>query len=416
MPQTTTIDDKEDRPACSASSLAPTRQFTVTSFLMRPRQLAVLILLLYSYVAIAHLCSQHWDITRFIVAGDRFADETSLIAPIAITPNSPGYDGEFYYRLGLDPFTSQRTAFGITLDNPATRGARIGYPLLAWMFSFGQPWLLPWVMVGLNVLGMFAIAWMSMALAQFFGVPVWLGLAPAFYPGFLLTIVRDTTEICAITFGLAALCFAVRRQYWRALPLAAFAVITRETTLFYMAGFGVVELINCIRQRRWSWSLLALALPALVFFSWQYFIILHWEVSSYSGTSQNIGLPFVGLIGFFTTAFNEMRQFPWMSFDFKLRVYYMLSVGMCLALSGLAGFQAATGRANPGLRVSLALYVALVMCLTTAIWVQPYDYLRAFSDCFVVGATVIMLSSARWSAAALLAIIVPMWLLTERYI
>ena len=44
---------------------------------------------------------------------------------------SDGYDGQFVYRLALDPFTHAVTAHGITLDNPAYRQQRIATALLA---------------------------------------------------------------------------------------------------------------------------------------------------------------------------------------------------------------------------------------------------------------------------------------------
>ena len=46
-------------------------------------------------------------------------------------PNAAGYDGQFYYRLALDPFNWNKTAFGITMDQ-SYRYTRIGYPALAW--------------------------------------------------------------------------------------------------------------------------------------------------------------------------------------------------------------------------------------------------------------------------------------------
>ena len=34
----------------------------------------------------------------------------------------PGYDGQFYFRLALDPFTDKRKAFGVPLDAPLSAG------------------------------------------------------------------------------------------------------------------------------------------------------------------------------------------------------------------------------------------------------------------------------------------------------
>ena len=47
-------------------------------------------------------------------------------------PNSAGYDGQFYYRLALDPgqLSGPRTASAWTASY---RFVRIGYPALAWL-------------------------------------------------------------------------------------------------------------------------------------------------------------------------------------------------------------------------------------------------------------------------------------------
>jgi hypothetical protein len=382
------------------------------AFLSKPLPLALAILALYTALMAVQLHLHHWDVTTFITAGDIFVHREQLTAPIAILPNSPGYDGEFYYRLALDPFTRDVTAFGITLDNPATRMQRIGYPLLGWVFSLGQIKLLPWVMVALNLAGLFIITVLSTTLAARRGLPVWLGLAPAFYPGFVLTLTRDTTEIAAVTFGFTALFLALQRRPWRAAPFAAFGVITRETTLLYLAGFGLAELLSCIKQRLWSWRLVAFALPAAVFAVWQWTIIQLWGASSYSGTAQNIGPPFAGLVRFFTADISAILHDVPMSYDFKLHVYYAAAAAMCVLVCGLAGLAAVKGEADTGLKLSWVLYVLLIVCLTTAIWIQPYDFLRAFSDCFAVSATLVMLSRRRWIGGALLALVMPIWLLT----
>ena len=50
---------------------------------------------------------------------------------------SEGYDGQFFYRLALDPLASRTTDFGIILAS--YRHQRIGYPLAAAALSWGHP-------------------------------------------------------------------------------------------------------------------------------------------------------------------------------------------------------------------------------------------------------------------------------------
>ncbi len=88
----------------------------------------------------------------------------------------------------------------------------------------------------------------------------------------------------------------------------------------------------------------------------------------------------------------------------------------CVAPCGLIGVEAARGDAAPGLKVSWTLYCVLVVCLTTAIWVQPYDFLRAFSDCFVVGSILTLSSRRAHAAIPLLSLSAPLWLLNVLFV
>ncbi len=69
----------------------------------------------------------------FIVAGSPTCDFSKIPIPV-LDYKTGGYDGQYYFRLALDPLASQQTAFGITLDHPAYRQQRILYPALAHLF------------------------------------------------------------------------------------------------------------------------------------------------------------------------------------------------------------------------------------------------------------------------------------------
>jgi len=54
---------------------------------------------------------------------------------------SDGYDGQFFYRLSLNPFTaSPRCTASRSITRPIDSNA-FGFPLLVWIFSAGQPLL-----------------------------------------------------------------------------------------------------------------------------------------------------------------------------------------------------------------------------------------------------------------------------------
>lgn len=366
------------------------------------------VLALYAGLATAHLRIARSDVTALIVAGDMFTNRDRLDRPIRILPNSAGYDGQFYYRLALDPFTSEQTAHGITIDNPATRGARILYPLLAWATSLGRPAFVPRALLAVNLLGLVALAWIGVTVARQHGAPAWMGVLPTLYPGFIVTILRDTTEVTAAVPELAAVAFALRGRAWPAALCGAVAVLARETALFALAGFGIVELFRCVRARRISPALVAYMLPAAAFVAWQVAILWHWHLTSFSGTSQNLGPPLAGIVRFVATEVHAAVQATG-SRIFRLHLYWLAAAFMCFATVAIVAALAVRREAPTALVLSWALYAGLMLCLTTAIWVEPYDFLRACTEVFLLGATVVMVSRNRVSGLTLLVLTVPVW-------
>src|SRR6202166_2389010 len=84
-------------------------------------------------------------LSLFIMAGHVYTHRSQLPRGLLLVP-SAGYDGQFYYRLALGPRHRDVTPFGITMDQ-SYRYTRLGYPLLAWIFSLGQHQLVPVVLV-----------------------------------------------------------------------------------------------------------------------------------------------------------------------------------------------------------------------------------------------------------------------------
>ena len=163
-------------------------------------------------------------------------------------PNSAGYDGQFYYRLALNPFNWSKTAYGITMDEPY-RYTRIGYPLLAWLASFGQHSLVPLVLVGLNLLGVAAMAYLGAMFAREYGHHALWGLLFAAYFGLAISVGRDTPEPIAEAFMLPGL-LAYRRERWVLTgALFAFGAITRETILFAPFAIAVFRLVAIARRK-----------------------------------------------------------------------------------------------------------------------------------------------------------------------
>jgi hypothetical protein len=114
-------------------------------------------------------------LSLFIMAGHGYTHRGQLPHGLLLDP-SAGYDGQFYYRLALDPAHWSKTAFGITMDQ-SYRFTRIGYPVLAWLVSVGQHQLVPVALVSINLAGVAVMAFLGGIFARDSGRHALWGLA-----------------------------------------------------------------------------------------------------------------------------------------------------------------------------------------------------------------------------------------------
>src|SRR5215475_7160687 len=159
-----------------------------------PLFLLLIITIVTSLFTLGILRRSGFNAAVLVTAGDMFCN------PAAVPPDLPllrneGYDGQFYYRLALDPFTSKPTDFGITLDAPLYRHQRILYPLMAWAMSAGRSDLVPWAMLFINFSALCLLGWLGGVYAQTFKQHALWGLFLAIYPASLLSLTRDLVDL-----------------------------------------------------------------------------------------------------------------------------------------------------------------------------------------------------------------------------
>ena len=144
----------------------------------------------------------HGSIGRFILVGRRFATPSQLPHGIPLSPTY-GYDGQFFYRLALNPVNFSHIAYGIRVDQPY-RYMRIGYPWLTWLASFGQHVLVPVMLVAVNIVAIGAMGYLGGMFARQGGRHALAGLVLPAYFGLVTSLSRDTAE------PLAAVCLLGR--------------------------------------------------------------------------------------------------------------------------------------------------------------------------------------------------------------
>jgi hypothetical protein len=348
----------------------------------------VLTLVLACVFVVARL---HWvvsgDASRFVVAGDSFTDARKAppdLYVFKVAKYHRGYDGQFYYRMALDPFDLSASAHGITMDAPL-RFQRVTYPALAFVLSGGSSQAVPWALVAVNILALGVLAGIGGLLAQSSGRHVMWGLVfPAYY-GLVFTLSRDLTEIVEVALLLGGL-LALRRSRWLlAAVLLAAAVLTRETALFAVAGIAAYRLLVLVR--RWSRpgpSDLAWIVPAAAFAAWQiYCLLVIGRLPATSAPGNRFVFPGRQLIDAIPRWFRGLNSGTW--------AVHTLECVTLLAILGLAlvALRSTTAPIHERAAFIGLLLGALSVGISSGLW-TGIDHLRFFADVYVLAGLVIL--------------------------
>jgi len=316
------------------------------------------------------------DISRFVVAGAG-VDAQEVPPGLTVRSDIGGYDGVAFYRLAVNPFTRAKKAYGITLDNPPYRQQRIGYPLLVWIASLGNARAVPLMMVVSNVLALIAMAAVGDALA-----PRW-GVLFALYPGFILTLSRDTSEIVACMFMLATALALSRQRFIAASILLTCATLTRETALLIAIALAIV----------WAWKksvpAITFAIPIGVYVVWQAILAMIWGRLPVVAGAPATALPFSEFAKFLAAA--APRRIQLQRLNFMECIYLALLVILAVI---------AWKRSAIEWRIAWTGYLAIAAIMPHTIWIEDFGFLRIFADLFIVTAVLIVASNAyaRWIA------------------
>jgi hypothetical protein len=364
---------------------------SLTKALRTPRVFALIAMLAYLCGALPILALHRFDPSVFIIAGDRYVDASKLVSPIIVRPQSDGYDGQFYYRMALAPFDFETPAFGVRFDNAAWRTQRIVYPLLAWAAAFGRADLVPLSLFLVNVVGIGAIALFAVRLTALLKLPPLTPLAVLLWPGLIVSLTHDTTEIIACALLLAAFDMYLRGRMAGYAVLAALATLTRETSIVFFLGVFSFEAVSAVRSSAWrqSWLRLALAGLALVPFPiWRELQFDLWAQPPVSdAVRDNVGWPFAGVLHAIA---EDISGTSFGGGHLALRAYALAALALLAIFCTTVALRLRTAFRMPAIAPLAAGWlplIALMTMLNTA-WVQT-SFLRAFSECFVVGCLIV---------------------------
>ena len=332
-------------------------------------------------VAARLVLAAHGQVSDFVVAGRYFANPKLVPRGLRVFPGT-GYDGQFFYRISLDPVDFARRAFGVRID-ASYRFQRIGYPVLAWLGSLGgHPSLVPWSLIAVNLIAIGVVGFAASVLASQAGRhPAW-GLLMVGFFGFPFTLSRDTAEIVTAAFTLAGIVALRGRRYVIAAAALSAAVLTRETVVLVVFAYGVVRIVEVVRRKR---SLgapdLAWVVPGVAFVGWQAVVSAFSSTPAVSDLSANLSIPFVAMV---QAQAHWIAALPVAAADLWVEQAAVLIFVVAMGVVGLRGSSAGAHE-----RLAFVLLAALSASLAYGIWGGQADF-RSFSELYLFAVLVVI--------------------------
>jgi hypothetical protein len=378
---------------------------TLIRILRNPAAFAAAVMVAYFLAILPVLIYRDFDFSVFIVAGDKYVNADEVASPIIVRTNSWGYDGQFYYRLALAPLSLEQRAFGVAFDEPpAWRMQRIVYPLIAWAISLDRPAWVPASLVFTNLIGLWTIAFFASRITMQLRLDNYVALLIVLWPGFIVTLTHDTTEIISVAFLFAALSFYFAGNILWFGFFGLLATLTRETGILCLAGIFCFEAVlfwqaGFTRERLRRVLICGAAMIPYVIWHWAQQLL--WGESSASGTAYNLGWPFVGPLEMLRDMVTFARYSPEARSNFSPQARYWLVTSFdgfgilsLLMFCALGVWRASAIREADSSFKALVFgwlpIFALMMSLSASgPWVGPTAYFRAFTECFVVGSLIL---------------------------
>jgi hypothetical protein len=343
--------------------------------------------------------AQH-HLSDFVLAGSKYVSRGPATQGLHIRSGS-GCDGQFYYRLGLDPFNLQRVAYGIRFDS-MSRVERLGYPFLAWALAFGHHDRVPFTLVTVNIVAAAVLGLAGGLVAVSAGRHALWGMVFPLYWGYLWTLGRDLTELTTAALVMMALAALLRdRPVWAGLALLG-AVVSKETSVLLVGTLAIstlwlrhhgdtaaptLELSTpnatprlALRRSDGAWLI-----PMGGFVVWQLLLLAATgRLPIYKSGGENLGVPFVGTVhGFahYGALFPSVASALWFG-------------ELALLVIVIAATARLRNYAPREFQILWVVSVVLGICAATGIWLGDVGF-RSLDDLYLMSWVVLLFGPRR---------------------
>ncbi|MHB8626959.1 MAG: AZOBR_p60025 family cell surface glycopolymer formation protein [Aggregatilineales bacterium] len=343
---------------------------------VRPWMVALALCLIY----LAFVVVRYGNVLELVRPGSQYAGNLSTYSR-----DIEGYDGQFDYYIAVDPVNAPAH-----MDVPAYRYQRALYPFLARLLALGQTPLVPYALVGINLAALAIGTALLERLLEAEHVSPWYALTYGLFAGVFVAVRASTNEPLAYALVLAAIWAAQRGRIGWCVGSLALAALTKETTLFFAAGYCLYYVAHKVgNHREWRSAAIITLGVGLPFAAWQ--IILRLWLGAWG-----IGSGGAGATPFEIVLFGGI----WQLATYDLRVFVVF--GVLAILIALVPTVWALWRVVRELRanrqhpyVYLLLANALVLpFLPFSTYREPLGLFR-----FLVGLVIGLLLYAAWSKA-----------------
>jgi hypothetical protein len=318
-----------------------------------------------------------YDFSAFFAAGTDFVDASKTPMPVVVQPGQ-GYDGQFFYRLALNPFDFSPEKYGVQFDFPSYRSQRIVYPLLAWLFSFGgHPRLVPFALVLVNILSFAGTFFFVQRITNKLTGNSMLALYPLVVFGLYMSVAKDLSEVTELMFFTGTIWYLLNASWKSFAIFASLTLLTRETAVVALAPLSLWLFFQMHTNR--TLKTFYLLIPFIVLIVWKYYVNVLTNTSLATEGSKNMNFPFTGIYpGFmanfdFSTTKNSIQFLFWVAY-FGWQLWFL----KIILLTILKNFGAQIELIKP-LSVIYVSWLLFAICLSPAIYCDDWSFVRVFS-------------------------------------
>lgn len=353
------------------------------------------------------------DVSRLVRAAPPLTNPAGTVPSLTVVPPSWQFDGQFYYRLAIAPFSAAASVAGVSFDYPSLRASRLGLGVLGYLVSAGQAAWVPWALLVVNVVGLIVLAGIGAGLAAHAGTHRMWGLLLPAWPGFAYSLAFDLGEIVASVFLCGAILAVLRRHAGWASALIAAAVCSRETATLGVAAFLISWFVLRLRDDDPAGRAVMLRAGlagSIAFAVLQLFGYLRFGAVPVLETLRiNSGGASMGILRAITDA--------WPVLD-RADVLQLAGLVVLTALFVL-GVVATVSRIRSHIplvvRVGWLLAAAVLIAQNGNPWAEPKSFLRASTE-FGLFSLLAATSLGRRARIAAALVVVPVWLGTVLFV